>query len=76
MPVKEKNILATIKELITKLEKLNQKIKNDPLLFYGDVGKDAILTSKELHIIGATILRSRFVDENSMRILKKIPLEI
>lgn len=72
---KEKSTLATLKNIIEKLEILKKKITNDPLLFYGELGTEAILLQKELHVQGAAILRSGNIDEKSKELLKKIPIE-
>lgn len=54
--------------LIKRLEVLNKRMTKDPLLFYGDVGREAILIGKEIHILGSQLLR-QFQ-------LKKIPIKI
>ena len=68
MPTKQKDGFKKYTDLIKQLENLNKRMTKDPLLFYGEVGREAILLSKEVHILGSQLLR-QFQ-------LKRIPIRI
>jgi hypothetical protein len=64
------NTINELKKLIRKLQRINEKVKQNPLLFYGVTGHKLILISKEVHVMGHGLLR-----EGKLEQLKKIPIE-
>lgn len=56
-----------IKSIIKQLNLINGKIKENPMLFYGQEGKNLILLSKELHILGKNL-----IDSGNIETLKTI----
>jgi len=65
---KEKPGFKKYDDLMKRLENLNKKMMNNPMLFYGDVGYEAILLTKEIYIEGKRLLRTLQI--------KKFPLRI
>ncbi len=67
--------ILAIKKLIKKLSKLNAKIKKNPMLFYGRIGKAQLLASTELHVLGRELMEKGLLSGKSKDLLQKIPLE-
>lgn len=76
---KPKNIIRiqiiAIKKLIQKINKLNEKIKKNPMAFYGKTGKELIITNTELHVLGREMMKKGLLTVKSKDLLQKIPLE-
>jgi hypothetical protein len=62
-------------ETIQKLERLNRRIQKKPMCFYGEAGKEIIMATKDLHILGGQLLRFGGLTKEHIKILKKIPFE-
>ena len=49
--------MTKYKDLVEQLSELNEQIKDNPILFYGEIGREAIILSKEIHLLGAELIR-------------------
>ena len=63
-----------LNNLISKLAGLNAEIEENPILFYGEKGKEAIILSKQIHTIGAEMLHS--LGQRNIKITSIYPLVI